>query len=78
MNDPTAVARAKLALGNGLGINRVAKLAGPSNGTVADQDGDGGTSVERTAPHVRMAGGMISKDLDESLTAIAKTFNVNA
>jgi hypothetical protein len=35
LNDPTAVARAKLALGNGLGINRVAKLAGLSNGTVA-------------------------------------------
>jgi DNA invertase Pin-like site-specific DNA recombinase len=35
LNDPSAVARAKLALGNGLGINRVAKLVGLSNGTVA-------------------------------------------
>jgi DNA invertase Pin-like site-specific DNA recombinase len=34
LNDPSAVARAKLALGNGLGINRVAKLVGLSNGTV--------------------------------------------
>jgi DNA invertase Pin-like site-specific DNA recombinase len=32
--DPDAVARARLALGNGLGINRVAKLVGLSNGTV--------------------------------------------
>jgi DNA invertase Pin-like site-specific DNA recombinase len=34
LNDPTAVARARLALGNGIGINRVAKLVGLSNGTV--------------------------------------------
>jgi DNA invertase Pin-like site-specific DNA recombinase len=34
LNDPAAVARAKLALGNGIGINRGAKLVGLSNGTV--------------------------------------------
>jgi DNA invertase Pin-like site-specific DNA recombinase len=34
LNDPDAVDKARLALGNGLGINRVAKLVGLSNGTV--------------------------------------------
>jgi DNA invertase Pin-like site-specific DNA recombinase len=34
LNDPEAVHKARLALGNGLGINRVAKLVGLSNGTV--------------------------------------------
>jgi DNA invertase Pin-like site-specific DNA recombinase len=34
LNDPEAVEKARLALGNGLGINRVAKLVGLSNGTV--------------------------------------------
>ena len=34
LNDPSAVARARLALAKGLGINRVAKLVGLSNGTV--------------------------------------------
>ena len=34
LNDPAAIARAKLALSNGIGINRVAKLVGLSNGTV--------------------------------------------
>jgi DNA invertase Pin-like site-specific DNA recombinase len=34
LNDPDAVEKARLALGKGLGINRVAKLVGLSNGTV--------------------------------------------
>jgi DNA invertase Pin-like site-specific DNA recombinase len=34
LNDPNAVDKARLALGKGLGINRVAKLVGLSNGTV--------------------------------------------
>ena len=34
LNDPAAVARARLALSNGLGINRVARLVRLSNGTV--------------------------------------------
>jgi DNA invertase Pin-like site-specific DNA recombinase len=34
LNDPDAVDKARLALGKGLGINRVAKLVGLSNGTV--------------------------------------------
>jgi transposase-like protein len=34
LNDPDAVDKARLALGSGLGINRVAKLVGLSNGTV--------------------------------------------
>jgi DNA invertase Pin-like site-specific DNA recombinase len=34
LNDPDAVDEARLALGSGLGINRVAKLVGLSNGTV--------------------------------------------
>ena len=34
LNDPDAIERARLALGKGLGINRVAKLVGLSNGTV--------------------------------------------
>jgi DNA invertase Pin-like site-specific DNA recombinase len=34
LNDTDAVGRARLALGTGLGINRVAKLVGLSNGTV--------------------------------------------
>jgi DNA invertase Pin-like site-specific DNA recombinase len=34
LNDPEAIARARDALGDGLGINRVAKLVGLSNGTV--------------------------------------------
>jgi DNA invertase Pin-like site-specific DNA recombinase len=34
LNDPEAVEKARRALGNGLGINRVAKLVGLSNGTV--------------------------------------------
>ena len=34
LNDPDAVGKARLALGKGLGINRVAKLVGLSNGTV--------------------------------------------
>jgi DNA invertase Pin-like site-specific DNA recombinase len=33
-NDPHAIDKARLALGKGLGINRVAKLVGLSNGTV--------------------------------------------
>jgi DNA invertase Pin-like site-specific DNA recombinase len=35
LNDPNAVAWARVALGNGDGINRVAKMVGLSNGTVA-------------------------------------------
>ena len=35
LNDPNAVAWARVELGNGTGINRVAKMAGLSNGTVA-------------------------------------------
>ena len=34
LNDPGAVDKARLALGQSLGINRVAKLVGLSNGTV--------------------------------------------
>jgi hypothetical protein len=34
LNDPDAVDKARLALGKGLGINRVAKLVGLSNDTV--------------------------------------------
>ena len=34
LNHPDAIERARLALGKGLGINRVAKLVGLSNGTV--------------------------------------------
>jgi DNA invertase Pin-like site-specific DNA recombinase len=34
LNDPDAIDKARLALGDGLGINRVAKLVGLSNGTV--------------------------------------------
>ena len=34
LNDPDAIERARDALGDGLGINRVAKLVGLSNGTV--------------------------------------------
>jgi DNA invertase Pin-like site-specific DNA recombinase len=34
LNDPEAIERARDALGDGLGINRVAKLVGLSNGTV--------------------------------------------
>jgi DNA invertase Pin-like site-specific DNA recombinase len=34
LNDPGAIDKARLALGKGLGINRVAKLVGLSNGTV--------------------------------------------
>ena len=34
LNDPDAIDKARLALGKGLGINRVAKLVGLSNGTV--------------------------------------------
>ena len=34
LNDPHAIDRARLALGEGLGINRVVKLVGLSNGTV--------------------------------------------
>jgi DNA invertase Pin-like site-specific DNA recombinase len=34
LNDPGAIDKARLALGDGLGINRVAKLVGLSNGTV--------------------------------------------
>jgi DNA invertase Pin-like site-specific DNA recombinase len=34
LNDPSAVERARPALRDGLGINRVAKLVGVSNGTV--------------------------------------------
>jgi DNA invertase Pin-like site-specific DNA recombinase len=34
LNDPGAIDKARLALGKGLGINRVAKLMGLSNGTV--------------------------------------------
>jgi DNA invertase Pin-like site-specific DNA recombinase len=34
LNDPDAVEKARLALGKGLGVNRVAKLVGLSNGTV--------------------------------------------
>jgi DNA invertase Pin-like site-specific DNA recombinase len=34
LNDPQAIERAQDALGRGLGINRVAKLVGLSNGTV--------------------------------------------
>jgi hypothetical protein len=33
-NDPEAIERARDALGDGHGINRVAKLVGLSNGTV--------------------------------------------
>ncbi len=35
LNDPNAVARARVALAEGIGINRVAKMVGLSNGTVA-------------------------------------------
>ena len=35
LNDPNAVARARVALAKGIGINRVAKMVGLSNGTVA-------------------------------------------
>ena len=35
LNDPNAFARARAELGNGAGINRVAKMVGLSNGTVA-------------------------------------------
>ena len=34
LNDPDAIDKARLALSEGLGINRVAKLVGLSNGTV--------------------------------------------
>jgi DNA invertase Pin-like site-specific DNA recombinase len=34
LNDPGAIEKARAALGQGLGINRVAKLVGLSNGTV--------------------------------------------
>ncbi len=35
LNDPNAVARARVALAKGIGINRVARMVGLSNGTVA-------------------------------------------
>jgi DNA invertase Pin-like site-specific DNA recombinase len=48
LNDPAAVDKARLALGDGLGINRVAKLVGLSNGTVQKIKGEmGAISVER-------------------------------
>ena len=34
LNNPSAIEQARMALGQGLGINRVAKLVGLSNGTV--------------------------------------------
>jgi DNA invertase Pin-like site-specific DNA recombinase len=40
LNDPGAIAKARLALAEGLGINRVAKLVGLSNGTVAKIKGE--------------------------------------
>ena len=42
LNDPDAVDKARLALSNGLGINRVAKLVGLSNGTVQRIKGEMG------------------------------------
>ena len=40
LNDPDAVARAREELAKGLGINRVAKLVGLSNGTVQRVKGE--------------------------------------
>ena len=40
LNDPDAVDKARLVLGKGLGINRVAKLVGLSNGTVQKIKGE--------------------------------------
>jgi hypothetical protein len=45
----------------------VAKLVGLSNGTVARITVEMRGTVERAVSDVRMAGGMISKDLDERL-----------
>ena len=40
LNDPDAVAKARDELARGIGINRVAKLVGLSNGTVERIKGD--------------------------------------
>lgn len=49
LNDPDAIDKARLALSEGLGINRVAKLVGLSNGTVQRIKGemDTVTSAQR-------------------------------
>jgi DNA invertase Pin-like site-specific DNA recombinase len=46
LHDPDAVAKARDALANGIGINRVAKLVGLSNGTVQRIKGEMEAAIE--------------------------------
>jgi len=52
LNDPCAIERARAALAKGIGINRVAKMVGLSNGSAADQSENGG-SVKLERPKMR-------------------------